>query len=203
MGNVKQGQNKNCANWKLSNLSWEPLDSLSNALLFNIWGICLQMFNTECSAVSGFALMMVCCFGSHRPCSGLNAHFTHQHDNTPVEDSPVVAVATGRAQERLLQDVTAAGKHRAHSFTEDFWVPDLCIITTSGIRSLCKLVTFKPQLRNTGLLKSQILRNTTVKKPDALISNLSGLNLRRLYYSYHIHNINSPREGQLISHHIF
>lgn len=36
--------------------------------------------------------------------------FTHQHDNTPVEDSSVVAVAAGRAQERLLEDVTAAGK---------------------------------------------------------------------------------------------
>lgn len=41
---------------------------------------------------------------------------THQHDNTPVEDSSVVAVATGWAQERLLEDVTAAGKQTVNSW---------------------------------------------------------------------------------------
>jgi hypothetical protein len=39
---------------------------------------------------------------------------THQHDNTPVEDPPVVAVATGRAQQGLLHDVTAAGVKTQH-----------------------------------------------------------------------------------------
>lgn len=55
-----------------------------------------------------------CCwwrFRGHNGCS-----FTHQHDNTPVEDSSVVTVATGWAQERLLQDVTAAGKQTFNSW---------------------------------------------------------------------------------------
>lgn len=54
-----------------------------------------------------------CCwwrFRGHSACS-----FTHQHDNTPVEDSSVVTVATGWAQERLLQDVTAARKQTFNS----------------------------------------------------------------------------------------
>lgn len=42
-------------------------------------------------------------------------NFTHQHDNTPIEDSSVVAVATGWAQERFLEDVTAVGKQTVNS----------------------------------------------------------------------------------------
>lgn len=45
---------------------------------------------------------------------------THQHDNTPVEDSSVVAVATGRTQERLLEDVATAWKHRVNSLIDGF-----------------------------------------------------------------------------------
>ena len=37
---------------------------------------------------------------------------THQHDHTPVEDASVVAVATGRAQERLLGDMATGGERR-------------------------------------------------------------------------------------------
>lgn len=36
---------------------------------------------------------------------------THQHDHTPVQDPPVVAVAAGRAQQRLLDLVAPVGTH--------------------------------------------------------------------------------------------
>lgn len=68
-----------------------------------------QNIRTESGAVGGSNLT-VCLPFMHAVDSECVFSGTDQHDHTPVEDSSVVAVAAGRAQQRLLQDVAAAGK---------------------------------------------------------------------------------------------